>query len=178
MKIAVFGKPGGGKSTLARQISRTAKLPLQQMDLLQYEKGGAKVSEEEFVRRHAAVLAQERWVVDGFGNPLAFDPMLRAADVLVYVDRCSIIHYWWVAKRLLKSPFVKPLGWPENSPMLKSTISSFRILRLSDRFWNPAFKVRLLALQPVKRVYVIRRKSDENTLLSDLEQQTVGAEAH
>jgi len=41
MKIAVFGKPGGGKSTLAGQIATTANLPLQQLDLLQYEKGGA-----------------------------------------------------------------------------------------------------------------------------------------
>jgi hypothetical protein len=55
--------------------------------------------------------------------------------------------------------------------MLKSTISSYRFLRLSGRFWTPAFKARLLALQPLKRVYVIRRKSDEMSLLADLEQQ-------
>jgi len=47
---------------------------------------------------------------------------------------------------------------------------------LSDRFWTPAFKVRLLALQPLKRVYVIRRKSDVISLLADLEQQAASAE--
>jgi hypothetical protein len=147
------------------------------LDLLQYDKGGAKVPDDEFARRHAVVLAQARWVVDGFGNPRAFEAMLQAADVLVYVERCSVIHYWWVTKRLLKSPFVKPLGWPEDSPLLKSTINSYRFLKLSDRFWTPTFRARLLALQPVKRVYVIRRQSDVRALLSDLAQQAAQAEA-
>jgi adenylate kinase family enzyme len=167
MKVAVFGKPGGGKSTLAQQIATMANLPLQQVDLLQYEKGGAKVSDEEFLRRYAEALAQQHWVVDGFGNPLAFEAMLRAADVLVYIERSSLIHYWWVTKRFLKSPLVKPLGWPKDSPMLRSTISSYRFLRLSDRFWTPAFKAKLLALRPGKRVYVIRRQSDVLSLLAE-----------
>jgi adenylate kinase family enzyme len=93
MKVAVFGKPGGGKSTLARQIAITANLPMQELGLLQYGKGRARVPDKEFLRRHAEALAQQRWVVDGFGNPLAFEAMLRAADALVYVERSSLTHY-------------------------------------------------------------------------------------
>ena len=177
MKVAVFGKPGGGKSTLARRIAATANLPLQQLDLLQYQQGGAKVSDEEFLQRHTEALAQPQWVVDGFGNPQAFEAMLRAADVLVYVERSTLTHYWWVTKRFLKSPFVKPLGWPEGSPMLRSTISSYRFLSLSDRFWTPAFKARLLALRPGKRVYVVRRQSDVKSLLAELKHQATSGEA-
>ncbi len=172
MKIAVFGKPGGGKSTLARQIAATASLPLQQLDLLQYEKGGAKVQDEEFLRRLDEFLARERWVIDGFGTPHAFEAILRAADVLVYVERSTLTHYWWVTKRFLKSPFVQPLGWPEGSPMLKSTLSSYRYLRLSDRLWNTAFKAKLLALRPGKRVHVVRTQSDVRSLLVELGQHT------
>ncbi len=177
MKVAVFGKPGGGKSTLARQIAKTANLPLQQLDLLQYESSGAKVQDDEFLRRHTEVLAGQRWVVDGFGTPHALEAMLRAADVLVYVERSPLTHYWWITKRLLKSPFVQPLGWPEGSPVLRSTISSYRFLKLSSRFWTPAFKANLLALQPGKRVYVVRRQSDVNSLLVELEQQATSGEA-
>lgn len=176
MKIAVFGKPGGGKSTLAGQIATTASLPLQQLDLLQYEKGGAKVQDEEFLQRLTEALARERWVVDGFGTPQAFEAILRAADVLVYVERSTLTHYWWVTKRFLKSSFVKPLGWPEGSPMLKSTLNSYRFLRLSDRFWNTSFKAKLLALRPGKRVYVVRRQSDVSSLLIELEQHTPSGE--
>jgi adenylate kinase family enzyme len=168
MKIAVFGKPGGGKSTLSRQIAAATKLPLHQLDLVQYQRGGSKVPDEEFLRRHAEILAQEQWVVDGFGNPQAFAAMLHAADLLVYVERFSLIHYWWVTKRLLTSPFSKPLGWPEGSPILSSTISSYRFLRRSSEFWNAALMDKLLALRPGKRVYVVRKQSDVRALLAEL----------
>ena len=168
MKVAVFGKPGGGKSTLGRQIAAAADLPLYQLDLVQFAAGGAKVPDEEFLRQHSAILAQERWVVDGFGTPQAFEAMLRAADVLVYVERAVLTHYWWVTKRLLKSPFTQPLGWPEGSPVLKSTISSYRFLKLSPKFWTPVFKAKLLALRPGKRVYVVRRQADVLALLTEL----------
>lgn len=167
MKVAVFGKPGGGKSTLSRKISVAANLPLHQLDLIKYKPGGAQVPVEVFMKQHAQILAAERWVIDGFGNAQSFEATLREADVLVYVERAPLIHYWWVTKRFLLSPFTKPLGWPEGSPMLRSTISSYRFLRLSARFWTPELKARLLALQPRKRVYVIRRLSDESALLAD-----------
>lgn len=69
MKIAVFGKPGGGKSTLSQQIAIVTSLPLYQLDLVQYRRGGDKVPDEEFLRLHAEILARDRWVIDGFGNP-------------------------------------------------------------------------------------------------------------
>ena len=168
MKIAVFGRPGGGKSTLSRQIAAATKLPLHQLDLVQYRRGGSKVPDAEFLKRHAEILAEERWVVDGFGNRQAFEAMLHAADVLVYVERPSLTHYWWVTKRLLKSPFTKPLGWPEGSPLLSSTLSSYRFLRQSPGFWNAALVAKLLALRPGKRVYVIRRQSDVAAMLAEL----------
>jgi adenylate kinase family enzyme len=168
MKVAVFGKPGGGKSTLSLQIAAATSLPLHQLDLVQYERGGSEVPAEKFLRRLAEILAQEQWVVDGFGNPQAFAAILQAADVLVYVERFSLIHYWWVTKRLLKSPFSKPLGWPEGSPMLSSTISSYRFLRRSPGFWNSELKAKLLALRPGKRVYVVSGQSDVEALLAVL----------
>lgn len=115
--------------TLARQIATTANLPLQQLDLLQYETGGAMVRDEELLRRHTEVLAGQRWVVGGFGTPHAFEAMLRAADILVDVERSSLSH------------------------------------------------ARLLALRPGKRVYVVRRKSDVNSLLVELVHQATSGEA-
>jgi adenylate kinase family enzyme len=168
MKIAVFGKPGGGKSTLSLQIAAATKLPLHQLDLVQYQRGGTKVPDEVFAGLHAEIMAQEEWVVDGFGNPRVFAAMVDAADVLVYVERSSLTHYWWVTKRLLKSPFSKPLGWPEGSPLLSSTISGYRFLRRSPKFWNSELKAKLLALRPGKRVYVVRKQSDVAAVLGEL----------
>ena len=168
MKVAVFGKPGGGKSTLSRQIASATNLPLHQLDLIQFVEGGTKVPDEVFVKRHSEILANPSWIVDGFGTPRTFQDLLRAADVLVYVERAALVHYWWVTKRFILSPFNKPQGWPARSPMLRSTISSYRFLRLSYKFWTPAFRAKLLALQPGKRVYVVERQSDVRAILHEL----------
>jgi adenylate kinase family enzyme len=168
MKIAVFGKPGGGKSTLSQQIASVTKLPLHQLDLIQFMEGGAKVPDEVFVKQHAQILSNQRWVIDGFGTPQSFEELLRAADVLVYVERAAIVHYWWVTKRFMISPLRKPLGWPARSPIFRSTISSYRFLRLSYKFWTPAFRAKLVALQAGKRVYIVERQSDVRVILNEL----------
>jgi adenylate kinase family enzyme len=169
MKVAVFGRPGGGKSTLSQKVASAARLPLHQLDLIQFETGGVRLPDEVLVKRHAEILTQPQWVLDGFGTPQCFEAMLQAADVLVYVERSELTHYWWVTKRLLKSPFCKPLGWPEGSPMLRSTLTSYQLLRRSPKFWTPALKGKLLAMRPGKRVYFVRSRSDEAELLKVLQ---------
>lgn len=118
---------------------------------------------------HAAVLAQPRWVLDGFGTRQTFEAMVREADVLVYVERASWVHYWWVTKRFVISPLVKPLGWPPDSPMWESTISSYRNLRSSPRFWSAEFKEHLMARRPAKHVFVVRSRSTEAEVLRELQ---------
>lgn len=58
MKVAIFGKPGGGKSTLSQKVSVAANLPLHQLDLIMYKAGGAQVPDEVFMKRHAQILAE------------------------------------------------------------------------------------------------------------------------
>ena len=168
MRVAVFGKPGGGKSTLAEKIAAATGLPLHQLDLMQFKAGGEKVPDDDFSRRHAELLTQRQWVLDGFGNRTTFESTVQVADMLVYVERPIWVHYWWVTKPVLKSPVSRPLGWPEGSPILRSTFSSYRFLKLSRTFWTPELKAQLLALQPRKRVHVIRRRPDEVALMNEL----------
>ena len=172
MKVAVFGKPGGGKSTISKQIATTTGLPLHHLDRIQFAEGGGRIPDEIFLRRHSEILVEDRWVMDGFGTPQAFERMLRAADVLVYVHRAQIVHYWWVTKKFIKSPFSKPLGWPKRSPMVRSTLSSYRFLRLSHKFWTPEFREKLLALGPQKRVYLVSSQSDVETMIDELRPTT------
>jgi hypothetical protein len=97
-----------------------------------------------------------------------FETHLQAAEVLVYVDRPAITHYWSVTKRLLTSPFRKPLGWPEDSPVITSTMTSYQVLRRSSRFWAPVFRARLLSLQPGKQVHIICCRSNADAMLGAL----------
>ena len=54
--------------------------------------------------------------------------------------------------------------------MLRSTISSYRFLRLSYKFWTPTFRAKLLAQKPGKRVYIVKRQSDVRAILNELKQ--------
>ncbi|MDJ0687261.1 MAG: hypothetical protein QNJ41_02010 [Xenococcaceae cyanobacterium MO_188.B32] len=49
-KVAIFGKPGGGKSTLAKTLAEVTGLPLFQLDRIEYGKGGIRVSEEVYIQ--------------------------------------------------------------------------------------------------------------------------------
>ena len=169
MRVAVFGKPGGGKSTLAARVAHATGLPLVQIDLLRYEDGGAEVAAETFMARYVEVLARPNWVLDGFASPATFQATLDQATVLVYVERPALVHYWWVTKRFILSPLRAPLGWPRHSPMLASTLASYRYLRRSPRFWTDELKERLRAHRPAKRVHFIGTASDEKQLLDDLQ---------
>ncbi|QPF73967.1 adenylate kinase [Roseateles sp. DAIF2] len=168
MRIAIFGRPGGGKSTLAQQIAAELGLPLHLLDALQFASGGARQADEPFERLHAALLEAPHWVIEGFGTLRAFERLVAAAELLIWVERPLALHYWWVTKRLLKSPWAPPVGWPRRSPMLRSTWSSYRYLLRGERFWTPALKARLQALEPAQRFRLIRHQADVRALLREL----------
>lgn len=136
-KVVVFGKPGGGKSTLSRKISAETGIKLCALDLIEYKKNGERVSPEEYSKKHADLIGADNWIIEGLGTLESFWLRIDAADTLIYVDLPYSVHYWWVTKRLLKSFFVKPEGWPEGSSVLKGTLASWKYLRLSPKFWTP-----------------------------------------
>jgi adenylate kinase family enzyme len=136
-KVVVFGKPGGGKSTLSRKLSAETGIKLCALDLIEYKKNGERVSPGEYSKKHADLIDIDNWIIEGLGTLESFWLRIDAADTLIYVDLPYYVHYWWVTKRLLKSYFVKPQGWPEGSSVLKGTLASWKYLRLSPKFWTP-----------------------------------------
>ncbi|MFC3852869.1 adenylate kinase [Salinispirillum marinum] len=159
-KVAVFGKPGSGKSTLSKALSSATGIPLHQLDSIVYQKNGALVDRPTFDAAHENILASERWVIDGFGPIGAFNQRLEAADTLIYVDLPYTTSYWFVTKRLLKGLFIKPEGWPDGSSVLKGTLASYKVLRLCPKFWNDDFSRRLHSYSAHKSVFIVRSVSE------------------
>jgi len=101
-RVAVFGNAGGGKSTLSRRLAEITDLPLYVIDIIQFpdgkyrpeERNGGKVSPEEYLKLHAEILSQERWIIDGYGSTESAWERFGAADTLVYVDLPILAHYW------------------------------------------------------------------------------------
>lgn len=152
-KVAVFGNTGGGKSTLSIRLSEITGLPLHVLDKLQFRAGGAPVSPEEFKRAHETILAEDRWIIDGYGGPDTLWPRLNAADSLIYVDLPLPVHFWWVTKRFVTGRLIPPAGWPENSPILKSSLSSYRVLWLCHKHLTPRYREYVKQARGAKKVH-------------------------
>lgn len=154
-KVVVFGKPGGGKSTLSKRISAETGIKPWALDLLEYKANGERVAPEEYAKKHAELIGTDSWIIEGLGKLDSFWLRIDAADTLIYVDLPYSVHYWWVTKRLLKSFFVKPEGWPEGSSVFKGTLLSWKYLRLSPKFWTPELFDKIQSRGKGKDIYRI-----------------------
>ena len=161
-KIAVFGKPGSGKSTLSKNLASATSIKLHALDSILYKKNGDLVDRTTYDKEHENILSSDSWIIDGFGPIESFNKRLDVADTLIYIELPYAISYWLVTKRLLKGLVVKPEGWPDGSSVLKGTLESYKVLKLCPKFWNEDFMQRLEKISDHKSLYVIRSISELN----------------
>ena len=159
-KVAVFGKPGSGKSTLSKKLASITGIPLYQLDSILYEKNGEQIDRKTYDRKHQDILSSDSWIIDGFDLIEPFNKRLEAADILVYIDLPYFISYYLVTKRLLKGLIVKPEGWPVGSSILKGSLQSYEVLKRCPEFWNDSFLQKLQEASADKSLYVIDSVSE------------------
>ena len=174
-KVAVFGNAGGGKSTLARRLAELTGLPLYPLDLIQFKPGGGKVPHEEYLRDHAELLRRDEWIIDGFGCLASSWERFAQSDTLIYVDLDLITHHWWVTKRLLKAVLVAPEGWPENSPIWRSTIDGYKVIWRYRRGLTPRFREFVAEAAQSKRVHHVRSSAEMRALLDAVRREYAAA---
>ena len=83
-KIAVFGLPGTGKTTLAVRLASLIDVPCHDLDRVLFTADGP-LPLEEFRARTAALTATSGWVVDGNYSKLA-DVTWHRADAVIWLD--------------------------------------------------------------------------------------------
>ena len=164
-RVAIFGNAGGGKSTLARELAAITGLPLHVLDKIQYRPGGVAVPHEEYLHAHAALLIRNEWIIDGFGCIKTVWERLEAADTLIHVDLPLPAHAWWVTKRLVEGLIVNPQGWPENSPIVSSTLSSYRVLWPCHSRLTPKYRSYVSEAAQRKRVFHLRSRRELSQFL-------------
>jgi adenylate kinase family enzyme len=168
-KVAVFGNAGGGKSTLSRRLSAITGLPLYVLDKIQFQPRGAEVPLAEYQNAHQKILATDEWIIDGFGCMKTLWLRLDQADSLIFVDLPLPVHFWWVTKRLITGYFKPPTGWPERSPILKSSLSSYRVLWPCYKYLTPKYREYIQQVQSSKNVYHIRAVEQISPFLESIQ---------
>jgi adenylate kinase family enzyme len=83
-KIAVFGLPGTGKTTLALRLARFLDVPCHDLDCVLFTRDGA-LPLDEFRARAAALTETGAWVIDGNYSKLA-DVTWHRADAVIWLD--------------------------------------------------------------------------------------------
>jgi hypothetical protein len=164
-RVAVFGNAGGGKSTLARQLAEITGLPLYVVDMLQFEEGGAGIPHDEYLELHQALLGQDTWIIDGYGDAVTVWERFARADTLVYVDLPLPVHYWRVTKRLIKGLLVDPSGWPKDSPLWSSTLSSYKVIPLCHRYMTPKYRQFVADMANSKSVHHLKSPGEMTAFL-------------
>jgi len=180
-KVTVFGNAGAGKSTLAKRLSAITGLPLYPLDTIQFragryrpeEKDGGKVPHEEYLKIHADLLKQDRWIIDGYDSVASAWERFDAADTLVYIDLPLLTHYRWITKRLVKGLFRNPEGWPENSPVWSSTLDGYRVVRLCHRHLTPKYRQLVATASSDKRIHHLRSPAEIRSFLEAVKKEHI-----
>ena len=173
-RVAIFGNAGGGKSTLAKRLADLTRLPLHQVDTMQYRAGGVAVPHEDFLKAHADLLRQDAWIIDGFGTAETAWERFAKADTLIHVDLPLATHYWRVTKRLIKGLYVAPEGWPENSPLWRSSMSSFSVIWPCHRELTPRYRQLVVEMAASKRVHHLKSPSEMTAFLAAVKRDRQG----
>ena len=173
-KVAIFGNTGGGKSTLARKLALRTRLPLHALDKICYAEGGAAVPPEVYAKCHQDLLNEPEWIIEGYGSHESLWTRLSEADTLIYIDLPLPLHLWWVTKRFITGIFVAPEGWPKRSPLLRSTLSSYRVLWLCHRHLTPKYRAYISTAAESKQVFHLRSRSDVAGFLREVNRDRLG----
>lgn len=159
-RVAIFGNAGGGKSTLARELSAITGLPLYVIDKIKFRPGGAEVPDEEYLQLHDSIVDRDEWIIDGFESVKLAWQRFEAADTLIHVDLPLVLHALWVTKRFFQGLFVDPPGWPNGSPLISSTIQSYRVLWPCHSRLTPKYRSYLAEVDREKRVFQLHSKME------------------
>lgn len=100
--VLVIGSSGAGKSTFARQLGERLGIEAIHLDAAFWKPGWVESNDEEFREKVAALVARDRWVMDGnYSHTL--DLRLPKTDTIIYLDIPRHICVWRVAKRVVRT---------------------------------------------------------------------------
>lgn len=158
-RILVLGCPGSGKSTFAGKLQEKTGLPLIHLDRLWWRPDRTHISREEFDLRLAALLREERWIIDGHYSR-TWEPRIRACDTVILLDYDEAVCLAGVMARVGQTRPDMP--WTESEPD-PELIALVRAYRTNDR---PAL-LALLERYPEKRQIVFRSREEADAWLAE-----------
>jgi len=111
-RIALIGISASGKSFASRVVASKTQLPLFHMDQLFWRGEWEEIPEEEYLEKHKLLIAQEKWIIEGYVDE-KMSERLKRSDLVLYLDysgmRCALqLIKRWITHRKESRPELAP----------------------------------------------------------------------
>lgn len=123
-RVAVWGAPGSGKTTLARRLAERLGVQHVELDALHWGPGWTPVDTPSFRAQVAAASDAEGWVIDGEYLSKAADLVCARADVLVWLDYPLPLLFWRLVRRTVQRVWRREELWNGNREDLRGAFLS------------------------------------------------------
>lgn len=142
-KIVVVGNIAAGKTRLSRRLAQRYGLPLTHVDSIQFISGMKIRPLDETRKILKDIMAQDRWLIDGYGPLDLIEKRFQAADKIIFIDFPLWRHYWWLTKRQIQNLWSHRAELPAdcNEVSWQHTRKLYRTLKSAHRQMRPELLV-------------------------------------
>ncbi|MFS8110949.1 adenylate kinase [Rhizobium jaguaris] len=139
-RIIILGNAGGGKSTLARKISKSRGLPHFEIDKLLWLEGWTPAPLDSYAREHKEIISSEAWVIDGLGRLDSIPARIDRATEIILIDMPLWMHFWLAAERQITWASGELAHSPGGLTTMPPTRDLFRTIWEIDQEWMPGIR--------------------------------------
>jgi adenylate kinase family enzyme len=158
-RIAVLGRAGSGKSTVAVALGTTLGLRVVHLDQLYWSSDWRPVASERFEALHLAAIAADAWILDGgYTASPSFADRLRRADLVVITEASLARCLYRVVRRTIRYRGRLRTGGPDGADEQFSLTFLIWIVRWTWKHRDLAGEI--AAIDPDVRIAVVRRPGD------------------
>lgn len=165
-RILILGNAGGGKSTLARKISKSRGLPQFEIDRLLWLEGWTLAPLGTYVREHEEIISGENWVIDGLGHLDSIPARIERATEIILIDMPLWMHFWLAAERQIAWTSGELAHSPGGLTTMPPTRDLFRTISEVDQEWMPSIRTLCTEAEGAGKTLISIRSVEELEALS------------